>query len=132
MSPIVLDSYPLFLGIGENDRLQVSECASALRRCQIHLEHGTLVAIDLDSTEGTWGADQFTLAPNFNVLSFRSNIVLRWEWRPGSTFFLVWQQNRFASGDPTERSRLGNLWDTASAPGDNFFAVKVSYWIPVD
>jgi hypothetical protein len=78
------------------------------------------------------GADQFTLAPNFNVLSFRSNIVLRWEWRPGSTFFLVWQQNRFASGDPTERSRLGNLWDTASAPGDNFFAVKVSYWIPVD
>jgi hypothetical protein len=80
----------------------------------------------------TDGTDQFSLAPNFNVLSFRSNVVLRWEWRPGSTLFLVWQQNRFGSGDPTERSRVGDLWDTVSAEGDNFFAVKVSYWIPVD
>jgi pSer/pThr/pTyr-binding forkhead associated (FHA) protein len=53
-SPIVLDSYPVFLGIGDNAQLQISEYASAARRCQIHLEHGTLVAIDLDSPEGTW------------------------------------------------------------------------------
>ncbi len=52
--PFVLDSYPVFLGIGDSGRLQVSEYASATRRCQIHLEHGTLVAIDLDSPEGTW------------------------------------------------------------------------------
>jgi pSer/pThr/pTyr-binding forkhead associated (FHA) protein len=53
-SPIVLDSYPVFLGMGDNARLQISESASSVRRCQIHLEHGTLVAIDLDSPEGTW------------------------------------------------------------------------------
>ena len=53
-APLVLDSYPVFLGVGDNGRLQVSESASATRRCQIHLEHGTLVAIDLDSSEGTW------------------------------------------------------------------------------
>ena len=29
---------------------------------------------------------------DFNSLSFRSNVVLRWEWRPGSTLFVVWQQ----------------------------------------
>lgn len=52
--PIVLDSYPVFLGMGEDDRLRISEHASATHRCQIHLEHGTLVAIDLDSSEGTW------------------------------------------------------------------------------
>ena len=80
----------------------------------------------------TDGTDQFTLAPNFNVLSFRSNVVVRWEWRPGSTFFLVWQQNRAGSGNATERSRFGDLWDTISAEGDNFFAIKLSYWIPVD
>jgi hypothetical protein len=79
----------------------------------------------------TDGADQFTTAPNFNVLSFRSNVVLRWEWRPGSTFFLVWQQNRFGQEDPLTRARVGDLWDTLSAEGDNFLAVKVSYWIPV-
>ena len=31
---------------------------------------------------------------DFNTLSFRSNVVLRWEWRPGSTLYVVWQQNR--------------------------------------
>ncbi|MEO8294038.1 MAG: DUF5916 domain-containing protein [Gemmatimonadota bacterium] len=78
------------------------------------------------------GADQFTLAPDFNVLSFRSNLVLRWEWRAGSTLFLVWQQNRSGFDDPTERARVGNLWSAFRAQGDNFLAVKVSYWIPVD
>ena len=33
-------------------------------------------------------------AGDFQVRSFRSNLVLRWEWRPGSFFYLVWQQNR--------------------------------------
>lgn len=52
--PIVLDSFPIFLGIGENACLQVSECPSHTRRCQISVENGTLVAIDLDSPDGTW------------------------------------------------------------------------------
>ena len=33
---------------------------------------------------------------DFNVQSFQSNVVLRWEWRAGSTMYLVWQQNRDA------------------------------------
>jgi hypothetical protein len=41
----------------------------------------------------TDGASSFVL-PNrdFNRLSFRSNVVLKWEWRPGSTLFVVWQR----------------------------------------
>ena len=69
--------------------------------------------------------------PNFNVLSFRSNVVLRWEYRPGSTLFLVWQQNNGNSGNPNERVNLGNYFDAITGIGDNFFAIKVSYWIPV-
>ena len=34
---------------------------------------------------------------DFNTKSFRSNVVLRWEWKPGSTLFVVWQQNRAAT-----------------------------------
>ncbi len=79
----------------------------------------------------TDGADSFTLSPNFNVLSFRSNLVLRWEWRPGSTLFLVWQQNRFGQADLTRRASLRGLWNSVSAEGDNFLALKISYWIPV-
>lgn len=78
----------------------------------------------------TDGALAFTL-PNrdFTVRSLRSNVVTRWEWRPGSTLFLVWQQNRGASDPIGPLVRPGGLFDSFSATGDNFFAVKVSYWI---
>jgi len=79
------------------------------------------------------GADTLRISnPDFNILSFRSNAVLRWEWRPGSTLYLVWAQNKFGF-EPTARLvGFGDLADSFSARGDNFFAVKVSYWIPVN
>ncbi|MDT8324976.1 MAG: DUF5916 domain-containing protein, partial [Bacteroidota bacterium] len=69
--------------------------------------------------------------PDFNVLSFRSNIVLRWEWVRGSTLYLVWQQDRYdydATGDIIGPSQLFRSFDT---PGANFIALKLTYWIPV-
>jgi hypothetical protein len=66
--------------------------------------------------------------PDFGLASLRGNAVLRWEFMPGSTFYLVWNQSRSESDlDPTfgmhhAFDRLG------SAVGDNIFAVKVSYW----
>jgi hypothetical protein len=75
----------------------------------------------------------FTLAnPDFNVRSFRSNVVLRWEWRAGSTLFLVWQQNRSASytlGDPV---RPRELLTSALDVGNQYFALKLSYWLPLN
>ncbi len=67
--------------------------------------------------------------PDFNVLSFRSNLVLRWEWRPGSTLFLVWQQNRFTADTRGVLVGPADLWDSFRAAGDNFLALKVSYWL---
>jgi hypothetical protein len=81
--------------------------------------------------------------PDFNSLSFRSNFVLRWEWNPGSTLFLVWQQNRseFCSGGVVAECPNGSTPGSLATPasfadpfkvaGDNFLAVKVNYWIPV-
>jgi hypothetical protein len=69
--------------------------------------------------------------PDFNILSFRSNAVLRWEWRPGSTLYLVWAQNRFGFQPTARLVGFGDLADSFGAQGDNFFAVKASYWIPV-
>ncbi len=69
-------------------------------------------------------------AADFNVRSFRSNLVLRWEWRPGSTLFVVWQQNRYARASQGGLVRPGSIWDALSASGDNFFALKISYWLP--
>jgi hypothetical protein len=66
---------------------------------------------------------------DFNLASFRSNAVLRWEWRPGSTLFLVWQQNRASETSRGRLVRIGELFDGLTADGDTFFAVKVSYWL---
>ena len=69
--------------------------------------------------------------PDFNILSFRSNAVLRWEWRPGSTLYLVWAQNRFGFQPTARHVGFGDLADSFGAQGENFLALKVSYWIPV-
>ena len=45
--------------------------------------------------DGAGAADPFTVNDqDFNARSFLGNAVLRWEWSPGSTLFLVWQQTR--------------------------------------
>lgn len=92
---------------------------------------GTTVQENPDgSLAVTDGPDSFTL-PNrdFNAVSFRSNAVLRWEWRPGSTLFLVWQRDRSAVDPRGELITPGRYLDTLTAPGVNVMAVKVSYWL---
>ncbi len=66
--------------------------------------------------------------PDFNMRSLRGNAVLRWEYLPGSTLFLVWQQSR--SG----REALGDLQFSRDAAAlfqqdaDDIFVVKIAYW----
>ncbi|MBI4502394.1 MAG: carbohydrate binding family 9 domain-containing protein [Gemmatimonadetes bacterium] len=66
----------------------------------------------------------------FNFKEFRSNVVFRWEYRPGSVLFLVWQQGRQDQRD-LEGSRPlgGDLRDVFRLPADNAFLLKASYWI---
>ena len=64
----------------------------------------------------------------FNFKQFRSNMVLRWEYRPGSALFLVWQQGgriRQAYGDPLVPRRFRRLFHQHP---DNTFLIKVSHW----
>jgi hypothetical protein len=66
--------------------------------------------------------------PDFNWKSFNSNVVLRWEYRPGSTLFLVWTQSREnydTMGDFRFRRDWDNLFHTI--PG-NTFLIKLNYW----
>ena len=66
--------------------------------------------------------------PNFSLASLRGNAVLRWEYLPGSTLFLVWTQNR-SDSESIGTFRTGRAWNRLfSAAGDNIFLIKVSYW----
>jgi uncharacterized protein DUF5916 len=78
----------------------------------------------------TDGAASFSLSNrDFNVRSFRSNVVLRWEWRHGSTLYAVWQQNRASSVPDGAHVGLNDLFGSLSAPGDNIFALKTTVWL---
>ncbi|MDQ3555956.1 MAG: carbohydrate binding family 9 domain-containing protein [Gemmatimonadota bacterium] len=99
---------------------------------------GTTIAEVQDSATGRRfyrvadGSADFTLPfRDFNVRSFRSNAVLRWEWRPGSTLFLVWQQDRFAEEAQGRAVGLADLAGTLGAAGNNFLALKMTYWLPL-
>ncbi|MDQ2766975.1 MAG: DUF5916 domain-containing protein, partial [Gemmatimonadota bacterium] len=65
----------------------------------------------------------------FNVKQFRSNAVVRWEYRPGSALFVVWTQQRQGflndAGNNTFRGDYGGLFNLHP---DNTFLVKMSYW----
>ena len=81
----------------------------------------------------TDGATTFTIPQlDFNRLSFRSNLVLRWEWLPGSTAFLIWQQDRQGLTPNGELIGPGDVWNSTKVPGDNIFVVKISYWLGIN
>jgi hypothetical protein len=68
---------------------------------------------------------------DFNVRSFQSNVVLRWEWRPGSTMYVVWQQSRDAEDPFGSRVDIADVFRSVRAPGTNIFLIKTSFWLPV-
>ena len=80
--------------------------------------------------DGTGAAPSFEFRdPNFNVRNLRGNAVLRWEYRPGSALFFVWQQERsgFAPiGDFSAGRDIGRIFDTTPT---NVFLVKATYWL---
>ncbi|MCG8424432.1 MAG: carbohydrate binding family 9 domain-containing protein [Proteobacteria bacterium] len=68
--------------------------------------------------------------PDFTLLSFRSTLVLRWEFLPGSTMFLVWQQNRTDELLTGNSVSLGDVGESITSPGQHTLAVKISYYWP--
>ena len=83
----------------------------------------------LDS-DGDGNPDVVFSNPDFNYKQFNSTSVLRWEYRPGSTIFLVWTQAR--SQDDLDLGSFGARRDFRNlfrhARPDNTFLVKASYW----
>jgi len=66
----------------------------------------------------------------FNIKQLRGSAVARWEYRPGSTVFLVWTQGRDQDDrNPGTFKPVRDLGDLFSARPDNTFLIKASYWI---
>jgi hypothetical protein len=100
----------------------------------VTMEGGARVA------EASRFADRFrpvavSRSPDFNFKQLRSNAVLRWEYRPGSTLFLVWSQGRedFARDGSFRMGRdfrrLLGADDELPVRGTNVLLLKVNYWL---
>ena len=77
--------------------------------------------------DGDGAAESFR-NPDFSVKQFRSNVVLRWEYQPGSAIFVAWSQGRDHYAQTGEFS-LGDVGTLFDEPSQDVFMVKMSYWI---
>jgi hypothetical protein len=87
------------------------------------------ITLDADTLGG--GAPSFSFPdPTFTFRSLRGNAVLRWEYRPGSTLFVVWTRSSRIPDLPRGNIQFS---DDASAlfpgPSENIFLVKATYWL---
>ncbi len=74
------------------------------------------------------GQTDFTVDnPNFSFVEFRSNMVLRWEFVPGSTFFFVWSQQRNDTNENGNFDFGGGFDQLFQSHPTNVFLLKFSY-----
>ncbi|MFL5560172.1 MAG: DUF5916 domain-containing protein [Gemmatimonadaceae bacterium] len=126
-----------FFASGDYSGFREFAAPRTLRKLEYGRDIGSIVAvpggyeIDPDSTATSNGpARRFTIGnPNFSYRSLRGTVVLRWEYRPGSTMFFVWTQQRqgsFSDGD----YRFGRDYSALFRDRpDNVFLVKATWWI---
>lgn len=67
---------------------------------------------------------------DFNFRSVRASTVVRWEFRPGSALYVVWNENRAGVVDVGDFRLRRDIHGISDAPSHDVLLVKVSYWIP--
>lgn len=102
--------------IGQDEIVRRDVCASGAGNCYY---------IDSDGD----GAENYSFElADFNVRQLRSNVVLRWQYRPGAALFAVWSQDR-SSFDTSGELRFGQEAEAlVDAPSEHVFLLKLSYW----
>jgi hypothetical protein len=76
------------------------------------------------------GQSDFTFdLPDFNFRELRSNVVLRWEYLPGSALFFIWSHGRSEEVSDGRYRGWDDLSALAQATGEHLVMVKANYWI---
>jgi hypothetical protein len=66
--------------------------------------------------------------PDFHVKSLRGNAVLRWEYAPGSTLYIVWTQDRSNYDYYNDFAIDSSMNKLLGEPANNIFMIKLTYW----
>jgi hypothetical protein len=118
---------------GDFSRFKEFAAPRGLRKLVYGVDVGTstpVAAGDSIDPDGAGPAASFIIPPqDFTFRSLRGNAVLRWEYRPGSTIFVVWTRSGESSlgrGSIDFGSDAGALF---RGPSSNIFLIKVNYWL---
>lgn len=131
------------LSSGDYQELKELRAPSVFAFNQFGHDVGTIDPVEggfMIDPDGTGPAASFVVPDrSFNHRSLLGNAVLRWEWRPGSTLFLVWQQSRndrlLRNGLDPLADRVGrfdlehDMRELFGIKPDNIFQIKVNYWL---
>jgi hypothetical protein len=91
---------------------------------QINLINNEYYSID----ENIDGSEDYGIGkPDFNVREFLSNLVIRWEYNPGSSIYLVWSQTRSGSNPSGTMDYFNDMGDLFRYRPHNVFLIKFSY-----
>ena len=92
-------------------------------------ENGDIISYELDP-DGDGPAEPKTIDnPDFNYTSLRGSAVLRWEYMPGSTIFLVWTQSREDVQPDGNFYFKKSFKHLLSVNPDNIFMLKITFWL---
>jgi len=89
---------------------------------QVGFESGTYTITENSSIAGFAFSD-----PDFNIREFRSNLVMRWEYIPGSTLFLVWSSNGSAFDNENNNNLRSQTNGLLNLESRNTFLIKFTY-----
>ena len=123
-----------FIGTGRyTDFKQATETLAGDYEQRFHRFTDTEISYDAmfnryQITEGAGGTTYSFADPDFSFRQFRSNLVVRWEYKPGSSLFVVWSQGRTDSAPGWEGDFGSNWHDLWRTQSDNILIVKASYW----
>ncbi len=100
--------------------------------CQVLLARGTYANYRRLTGEGSFDASGTpTTSYDFNTTTFNANVLLRWEFLPGSAAYLVWTQGRYGDSGVYGTTFGTRFRETFKLPHDDVLLLKISYWIPM-
>jgi hypothetical protein len=90
--------------------------------------------LELNETNNSYTVNEGSISysfnnPDFSFRQFRSNLVMRWEYHPGSTIYLVWENNRNSKGSYYLPEYFDNMEELFRMQSTNVFMIKVSFWL---
>lgn len=121
-----------FISTGEFTKFKEFEKPRTFEFAEYGEEKGTITQDDGTYTidpDGSGSSAEFSFEnPDFNFRSIQGNAVFRWEYSPGSTLYLVWQQQRDDYQNLGDFNLSRDFDGLLNAKPTNVFLIKMSYW----